>query len=107
MNNTKSKFDGLLSEAAYAVASHGFADAEFGTVDDVGWNALAVVHAPSLLNIGEEDLARRVRYRHRDREVMVWIAANSDGSVYMRRLTRMTSMFDRLRDLFDLEGAKA
>lgn len=80
-----SKFDNTLAEAAYAVCNHGFAEDEFGTVDDIGWNALAVVSSTVLLNLDvEDDLIQRVLAEFpetRTSGLLVWIQEDSQGFV--------------------------
>ena len=83
-----SKFVNVLDEAAYAVACHGFR-AEFGSVEFDGWNGCVDVSGVILDNLGEHDLADRLRDalgELRDRQVVVWIREDSYGFVMRRDL---------------------
>lgn len=76
-----SKFSDVLSEAAYAIAGHGFAR-EFGSVEDRdGWNAIADVSPVLLRNVGEDELADRLEAEYGDRQRVVWINEDSQGFV--------------------------
>lgn len=82
---TTSKFSDVAAEAAYAIAGHGFAEDEFGSVDHYGWNALVVVNSTCVLNIGDEELAQRLRAAHPGIDVgadlAVWIREDAQGFV--------------------------
>lgn len=80
---TFSKFSDVLAEAAYVVAGHGFQQGEFGNVELVdGWNALCYVSPVLMLNLGEPELADRLRRYGRGVEHLVWICETSTGHTY-------------------------
>lgn len=76
-----SKFDSPLAEAAYTIANHGFTEDEFGTVEDIGWNALVVVSSTVLLNLGEIDLRDAACAYAPDSGWLVWVREDSQGFV--------------------------
>lgn len=79
-----SKFANVRAEAAYAVAGHGFADEESGSVEEIdGWNALVTVSAQVLMNLGETDLFNRFRDAHQGATMFVWVRVDSDGFVHL------------------------
>jgi hypothetical protein len=88
-----SKFDNVIAEAAYAIASHGFAEEEYGEVSTTGWNALVTVSATTLLNVEEIDLSERLRAEYGGSEIFAWIRENSEGFVSL-----IDHMIDSNRD---------
>lgn len=77
-----SKFDNVIAEAAYAIAGHGFADEESGSVEETdGWNALVTVSSAVLLNLHEFNICERFRDAHQGATMFVWIREDSDGFV--------------------------
>ncbi len=76
-----SKYESALAEAAYVIAGNGFAVDECGSVDEWGWHALVVVSPVLLLNVGEADLAERVRAEVGDAEQDVLVREDSQGFV--------------------------
>lgn len=80
-----SKFDGILSEAAYAVSGHGFTEDVFGTVEDsYGYNALVSVNGNVLQFIDEDELRDRYLAEYSPYEpagLLVWIREDSQGFV--------------------------
>lgn len=111
-----SKFDSTLAEAAYAVAGHGFAEDEFGSVQDIGWNAVVVVSSTVLLNLGEDlDLIDRLTDEFPDTlrdGYLVWVREDSQGFVSVVEYGSDSGLrsgsdlvneaFDKARDEFDL-----
>lgn len=107
-----SKFDDTLAEAAYAVAGHGFTEDEFGTVDDIGWNAVVVVSPTILLNLGETEIRDAYENLHGNDDLLVWVREDSQGFVSvveygsdsgLRSGTDLVNeAFDKARDEFDL-----
>ena len=78
-----SKFDSPLAEAAYAVANHGFAEEEFGSVTlPEGWNALVDLTPTVLLNLDETDLFRTMQNEGMPFSgYLVWVREDSQGFV--------------------------
>lgn len=77
-------FDSALAEAAHAIAGHGFAEAEFGSVQEGGWNALVVVSPTILLNLGENEVRDTLLDFMPNMPVagyLVWIREDSRGFV--------------------------
>lgn len=108
-----SKFESPLAEAAYAVCNHGFAEEEFGTVQDIGWNALVDVTPTVLLNLGETDLFRKVQDQNMPFSgYLVWVREDSQGNVSvvefgsdegLRSGTDLVNeAFDKARDEYDV-----
>lgn len=108
-----SKFDSMLAEAAYAVAGHGFAEDEFGTVDEtIGWNAVVNVTPTVLLNLDETDLFRKVQndrmpfdgylvWVHEDSQGFVSVVAYGSDSELRSGTDSVNEAFDMARDGYD------
>jgi hypothetical protein len=75
-----SKFDGILSEAAYTISLDGFADST-GDVQEIGWYGRVDVSTVLLLNIGETELADRFAHEYGDQQYEVIIREDSQGFV--------------------------
>lgn len=76
-----SKFGSILAEAAYTMAGHGFTEGEYGNVETAdGYNALCIVSPVLLLNLGEDELAEKVR-EVTEEECYVWFREDSQGFV--------------------------
>jgi hypothetical protein len=75
-----SRFDDILSEAAYAISGAGFGDS-IGSVDELGWYGRVEVSTVLLLNIGETTLADQFAREHGDHEYDVIIHEDSQGFV--------------------------
>lgn len=84
------KFSNIEAECAHAIVGHGFAESEFGTVEDPGgWNGLVTVSAVLLLNVGEEELAQKFALEYltkpaRAQEIVVWLTEDDQGFVSLR-----------------------
>lgn len=78
-------YGGILSESAFAVANHGFAEEEYvppNTRPGADWHALVTVSATVLLNLGETDLAERFRDKVPGiAGALIWIKTTADGTV--------------------------
>lgn len=107
-----SKFDSPLAEAAYAVCNHGFTEDEFGSVQEGGWNALAVVTPTVLLNLDETDLFRTMQNEGMPFSgYLVWVREDSQGFVSVVEFgsdegtqsgsDRVNEAFDKARDEYD------
>ena len=77
-----SNFDDVLAEAAYSIANHGFAEDEFGTVEDAaGWNGIVVVSPTILLNLDEKNIRDRYENLYGNDDLLVWVREDSQGFV--------------------------
>lgn len=76
-----SKFDSPLAEAAYAIANHGFSVDDFGTVQDIGWNAIVTVSSTVLMNLGENEIREKFDAHYGDETFLVWVREGVAGSV--------------------------
>lgn len=108
------KFADTLAEAAYTIAGHGFAADEFGTVQDIGWNAIVDVTFNGMLNLDmDTDLISRTLYEHpcvRSGGLLVWIKENTEGFVNVVSYGSdegAVSGSDMVNRQFDAAAAKA
>jgi hypothetical protein len=101
-----SKFQNVMAEAAYAIAGHGFAEREMGSVTEPGqgpWQALVRVSRVLLLNIGESEMS--VQYETylkeevntaSDAQCYVWIIEDTDGNVTVDQYCNADWMPDQI-----------
>lgn len=69
----------FLAECGNAIANHGFAEYEFGSVNGAGWNGLSAISAVTLMNVGETDLSTRFRTLFGEATLDVWTYVSPDG----------------------------
>jgi hypothetical protein len=97
-----SKYQNVLAEAAYAIAGHGFAEDEIGDLSEPNrgpWQALVIVSAVLLLNVGETELAERLRASDDidgESEFFVWVIEHDNGSVEMDTMCDVVAMPDQV-----------
>lgn len=98
-----SKFQTVLAEVAYAIAGHGFAENEIGSVSEPGegpWQATVRVTRMGLMNLGEDDLmesfVEAVGEDHADDEFYVWITEDEQGFVNEEAMCNASLMPDQI-----------